>query len=132
MSNVLNGKRHDTSEDMIDLDAGWLHKDPIFMDAPQTQPPVFHSIAFPSQVHEAAAQPRADWRDVFHDLFLDQIFDAAYGGFARKEQTTPYTVLQDPAEPDYSAAIARAFARARCAIAARNSRSPRGSITSRG
>lgn len=74
------------------------------MDAPQTQPPVFHSIVFPSLAHESAAQPRADLRDVLHDLLLDQIFDAAYGGFAPKEQTTLYTVRPDDEAP-YRAAV---------------------------
>ncbi len=69
------------------------------MDTPQTQPPAFHSIVFPSAEHEAAAQPRTDLRDVFHDLFLDQIFDAAYGGFAPKEQTTHYTMRPDDEAP---------------------------------
>ncbi len=55
----------------------------------------FYSILFPSPAVESA-QERPDTRELFHDLFLDRIFDAAYGALAPPKRSTFEYGRQDP------------------------------------
>lgn len=59
------------------------------MSPPQTRPalPAFHSIVFPTPEHEAPHRP-ADLGDLFRDVLLDQVFDAAYGRYAPKQSAS--------------------------------------------
>ncbi|WP_079419563.1 MutS-related protein [Thiomonas intermedia] len=69
-----------------------------------TAAPGFHSIVFPNEAHEPAG-PRPDLRDVFHDLFLDAVFTAAYGGFMPREKPALYVVNRTDDEAPFRAEV---------------------------
>ncbi len=64
----------------------------------------FYSIVEPTPAQEAA-QSRPDLRDVFHDLFLEQVFTAAYGAFAPREKPALYVNNRTDDEAPYRAEV---------------------------
>lgn len=65
------------------------------------RPGHFHSLVYTSAEVEAA-QPRVDTSQAFHDLFLDNIFDAAYGALA-PPQRKPYDYGRQDADAEWRA-----------------------------
>ena len=61
---------------------------------PAAQRGRFHSLVYTSAEVEAAQRP-FDTREAFHDLFLDRIFDAAYGALAPRPRTSFERGTQD-------------------------------------
>ena len=64
----------------------------------------FHSIVFSTQAQEDAAS-RPDLREVFHDLFLDAVFTAAYRAFMPREKPSLYIANRTDDEAPYRAEV---------------------------
>ncbi|MCE1161495.1 MAG: DNA mismatch repair protein MutS, partial [Thiomonas sp.] len=69
-----------------------------------TAAPGFHSIVFPTREKEGASS-RPDLREVFHDLFLDAVFTAAYGAFMPREKPSLYVANRTDDEAPYRAEV---------------------------
>ncbi len=72
------------------------------MEADRPSSPVpgrFHSVLFTSPAIEAAQQ-RPDTSELFHDLFLDRVFDAAYGALAPRKRS-PFDYGRQDADADW-------------------------------
>jgi hypothetical protein len=67
--------------------------------------PAFYSLAFPTAAQEAAQPPGDDLRDVFHDLFLEPIFAAAFGAYLPREQPSLYVAGRTDDEAPYRAEV---------------------------
>lgn len=67
-------------------------------------PQEFYSLVFPSAQQESA-QTRPDLRDVFHDLFLEPIFAAAFGAFLPREKPSLYVANRTDEDATYRAEV---------------------------
>ena len=67
-------------------------------------PTAFYSIVYPSAQHEAAAVPQ-DLAAVFHDLFLQSIFDTVYASFLPREQPAYFVTSRSDDEAPYRAEV---------------------------